>query len=59
LITVAPLLFHNQPVTQLLTIMHLGKNLCGHDGVIHGGLAASILDEAFAGVVSRYVVAHL
>jgi acyl-coenzyme A thioesterase PaaI-like protein len=25
---------------------------CGHDGVIHGGLAATILDEMLAYVVS-------
>lgn len=28
--------------------IHLGRSLCGHDGIIHGGLLATICDEAFA-----------
>lgn len=27
-------------------------NRCGHDGIIHGGLAATVLDEMLAYVVS-------
>ncbi|KAJ7029695.1 HotDog domain-containing protein [Mycena alexandri] len=26
--------------------VHLGRGLCGHDGIIHGGLLATLLDEA-------------
>jgi acyl-coenzyme A thioesterase PaaI-like protein len=29
---------------------------CGHDGVIHGGLAATVLDEMLAYVVSKIEV---
>lgn len=29
-------------------IVHAGRSLCGHDGVIHGGLIATICDEALA-----------
>lgn len=29
-------------------IIHLGRSLCGHDNVIHGGLLATIVDEALA-----------
>ncbi|KAJ1956655.1 hypothetical protein IWQ62_005253 [Dispira parvispora] len=29
-------------------IQYLGRSLCGHDGIIHGGLLATIIDEAFA-----------
>ncbi|KAK0451731.1 Thioesterase/thiol ester dehydrase-isomerase [Armillaria borealis] len=25
---------------------HLGRSLCGHDGIIHGGLLATLLDES-------------
>ncbi|KAK0194390.1 Thioesterase/thiol ester dehydrase-isomerase [Armillaria mellea] len=26
--------------------VHLGRSLCGHDGIIHGGLLATLLDES-------------
>jgi len=29
---------------------HVGRSLCGHDGIVHGGLLATILDEAMARV---------
>lgn len=28
--------------------VHLGRNLCGHDGIVHGGLLATVLDETLA-----------
>lgn len=28
--------------------LHLGRNLCGHDGIVHGGLLATVLDETLA-----------
>ncbi|KAI7874341.1 HotDog domain-containing protein [Mucor mucedo] len=45
---VKPVLFYNKTYTELTSVMHLGENICGHDGIIHGGLAATILDEALA-----------
>jgi hypothetical protein len=32
--------------------IHLGRSLCGHDGIIHGGLMATLLDESMGRVVS-------
>lgn len=29
-------------------VLHLGKNLCGYEGVVHGGLIATVFDEALA-----------
>lgn len=29
-------------------IFHLGENLCGHPGIVHGGLLATLLDEGLA-----------
>ncbi|KAJ7235155.1 HotDog domain-containing protein [Mycena haematopus] len=26
--------------------VHLGRGLCGHDGIVHGGMLATLLDEA-------------
>lgn len=28
--------------------VHLGRSLCGHDGIVHGGLLATVLDETLA-----------
>jgi len=30
------------------TFVHVGRGLCGHDGIIHGGLLATLLDETLA-----------
>ena len=32
--------------------IHLGRSLCGHDGIVHGGLMATLLDESMGRVVS-------
>ena len=32
--------------------IHLGRGLCGHDGIVHGGLMATLLDESMGRVVS-------
>lgn len=48
MIVVPPVLFYNKSYTELTSVLHLGTNICGHDGIIHGGLAATILDEALA-----------
>jgi len=34
--------------TEGVIIMHVGRGLCGHDGIVHGGLLATLLDEALA-----------
>jgi hypothetical protein len=34
--------------------VHVGRALCGHDGIIHGGLLATLLDETLARTVSIY-----
>lgn len=36
----------------LLAVVHLGRALCGHDGIIHGGLLATVFDETLARNVS-------
>lgn len=32
----------------MTTIMYLGEDLCGHPGIVHGGLLATLLDEGLA-----------
>ncbi|KAF5368026.1 hypothetical protein D9758_004339 [Tetrapyrgos nigripes] len=34
--------------TESYVFIHLGRGLCGHDGIIHGGLLATLLDETMA-----------
>jgi len=34
-------------------VMHLGSSMCGHEGVIHGGLLATVLDESLGRTVSK------
>ncbi|TRM62411.1 HotDog domain-containing protein [Schizophyllum amplum] len=34
--------------TESYVILHVGRALCGHDGIVHGGLLATLLDESLA-----------
>ncbi|KAK4512574.1 AAA+-type ATPase [Mucor velutinosus] len=43
-----PVKFFNKEKTLCVMLIHFGSNLCGHDGIIHGGLAATVLDEMLA-----------
>lgn len=45
---IPPLVFTNVAQTEGIFVLHLGTSLCGHEGIIHGGLLATILDEALA-----------
>ncbi|ANB11138.1 hypothetical protein AWJ20_3937 [Sugiyamaella lignohabitans] len=33
--------------SELIVFYHLGSRLCGHKGIIHGGLLATLIDETF------------
>ncbi|KAI8980349.1 HotDog domain-containing protein [Pilobolus umbonatus] len=43
-----PLKFLNVNKTQCVVVVHLGDHLCGLNGVLHGGLLATLLDEQLA-----------
>jgi acyl-coenzyme A thioesterase PaaI-like protein len=47
-IVVPPLTFIDPDGSQLVSLFYLGKNLCGHPGIVHGGLLATLLDEGLA-----------
>lgn len=34
-------------VSEMYTFYHVGPRVCGHKGIVHGGLLASIVDESF------------
>ena len=42
--------------SEALVIVHVGRGLCGHDGIVHGGLLATLLDETLARTVSDFFV---
>lgn len=43
-----PLTFHTRDGSELVSLQHLGPALCGHPGIVHGGLLATLLDEGLA-----------
>jgi len=49
-IEVPPLVFQNSTAAlpSLVSITYLGSAICGHPGIIHGGLLATLLDEGLA-----------
>ncbi|OAD69848.1 hypothetical protein PHYBLDRAFT_171869 [Phycomyces blakesleeanus NRRL 1555(-)] len=47
-VIVAPVIFYNKSMTEVTIVCHLGTELCGHDGIIHGGMLATLLDEVLA-----------
>ncbi|KAL4067024.1 HotDog domain-containing protein [Scleroderma yunnanense] len=43
-----PLVRSKYDESEAITFIHVGRGLCGHDGIIHGGLLATLLDEGLA-----------
>ncbi|KAF1953395.1 Thioesterase/thiol ester dehydrase-isomerase [Byssothecium circinans] len=44
-IAVPPLQFQTQDGAHFVSLQYLGHALCGHPGIVHGGLLATLLDE--------------
>lgn len=47
-IAVPPLQFTTEDGSTFVSIQYLGSALCGHPGIVHGGLLATLLDEGLA-----------
>ncbi|KAI9850209.1 MAG: hypothetical protein M1838_005979 [Thelocarpon superellum] len=47
-IVVPPFTWSEKSGKSLVSISYLGKDLCGHPGIVHGGLLATMLDEGLA-----------
>ncbi|GAA6009626.1 hypothetical protein JCM10207_004130 [Rhodosporidiobolus poonsookiae] len=43
---VPPLVFTTLDKRESVLVLHVGGGLCGHEGVVHGGLLATVMDEA-------------
>ena len=51
-LAVRPLIRVKNDESESWGFIHLGRGLCGHDGIVHGGLMATLLDESMGRVVS-------
>lgn len=49
---IPPLVFTSPDKKEAVFVLHVGKGLCGHEGVVHGGLLATVLDESLGRTVS-------
>lgn len=47
---IPPLVRAKRDERESIIVMHVGRSLCGHDGIVHGGLLATVLDEAMGRV---------
>ncbi|RHZ79920.1 hypothetical protein Glove_140g103 [Diversispora epigaea] len=50
-IAVNPLVFYSKEKMELVTILHVGEDLYGHVGIVHGGFLSTIMDELLARTV--------
>jgi len=44
-IAVPPIVRARKDETETWVFIHLGRGVCGHDGIVHGGLLSTLLDE--------------
>lgn len=54
-LTLPPLVRARKDESEALVLVHLGTALCGHEGIVHGGLLATLLDESLGRIVSSSV----
>ncbi|PFH45670.1 hypothetical protein AMATHDRAFT_8827 [Amanita thiersii Skay4041] len=47
-LAVPPLVRAKKDESESYVFVHVGRGLCGHDGIVHGGLLATVLDETLA-----------
>ena len=50
-ITVKPVTFYNPATKEFVAVMHVGQDVCGHRGLVHGGFLATVLDECLGKTV--------
>ncbi|KAI6044010.1 HotDog domain-containing protein [Pisolithus marmoratus] len=47
-LAIIPLVRSKWDESEAIGFVHVGRGLCGHDGIVHGGLLATLLDESLA-----------
>jgi len=55
MLAVPPLAFVRTDESEAVLILHMGRSLCGHDGIVHGGMIATVFDEALGRNVSSRI----
>ncbi|EJD37718.1 Thioesterase/thiol ester dehydrase-isomerase [Auricularia subglabra TFB-10046 SS5] len=58
-LAVPPIVRARKDETEALAVIHVGRGLCGHDGIVHGGLLAMLLDEASARLALLNLPSHV
>ncbi|KZT51539.1 hypothetical protein CALCODRAFT_442901, partial [Calocera cornea HHB12733] len=58
-LAIPPLVFAKKDESEAKVFVHVGRGLCGHDGIVHGGLTATLLDEALARQAFLNLPSHL
>ncbi|CAK7209684.1 hypothetical protein SCUCBS95973_000523 [Sporothrix curviconia] len=48
LMAVPPFIWQDDKGEDLVMVLHVGKGLCGHPDIVHGGFVATLLDETLA-----------
>lgn len=56
---VPPIAFAKEDESEAVVVVHLGRSLCGHDGIIHGGLLATVFDETLARNALMVIPSHI
>ncbi|KAF4123313.1 Thioesterase superfamily [Geosmithia morbida] len=44
-VSVPPYAWNDAEGREMVAVLHVGEDLCGHPGIVHGGFLATILDE--------------
>jgi len=58
-LAVRPLIRVKNDESEAWGFTHLGRGLCGHDGIVHGGLMATLLDESMGRVAFFNLPNHI
>ncbi|KAK9452291.1 HotDog domain-containing protein [Limtongia smithiae] len=58
-LTVVPIMFSNETTNETVGVFHLGRDLCGHPGIVHGGMLATILDESLVFTAFPVLPSHV
>jgi len=48
MMTVPPYAWNDAAGMEMVSVAHIGEDLCGHPGIVHGGMLATMLDEGLA-----------
>jgi hypothetical protein len=54
---IPPLLFVRVDEKAITGVMYLGRSICGHDGIVHGGAIATLFDDGLFRTVSGIMCA--